>query len=206
MAASDAVPVLIGAAIGAGGAVLAQITAQVFSGRRDTRRLGWEQDRQDREWEIRRAERFLDLKRELYSAYLTQADEFVSFISRADDPPGLPRPELPDPGEIRRLRANIRLIAPRDVYLKVDMAALGLIGAVWTLSSASTDPDREEGRKQGAEARQALTAAERAMRADLRGEEEGYFGGRPGPKVPPDPPPGRLMQRWRRTGPRPLGR
>jgi hypothetical protein len=200
MAASDAAPLLLGAAaIGAGGAVLAQVVTSAFTGRREARRLEWERGRQDREWEIRRAERFLDLKRELYSDYLAHADEWVSFIIWAEDPSELPQPERPDPGKLHRDRANIRLVAPRDVYVEADTAALGLIGAAWELSTVGrpTDPsggidpigDMRRARAQAAEARQALTKARRAMRADLRGEKEGYFGVRLDEKVPPDPPP-----------------
>ena len=181
MAASEVAPVVIGAAIGAGGAVLAQVVTSVFTGRRETQRLEWERGRQDREWEIRRAERFLDLKRELYSDFLAQAGEFVSFITRAEDPPGSPQPELPSPGKLHQLRANIRLIAPQDVYVKADVAALALIGAAWALTPTGASTDLEEARKEAASAQQALTGARRAMRHDLRGEEEGYFGARPGP-------------------------
>jgi hypothetical protein len=202
VATSDVAPVIIGAAIGAGGAVLAQITASVFSGRRDTRRLRWEQETKRRDWEMHSAERFLDLKRELYSDYLAQANEFVSYINRINDPPGLPRPELPDIEKLHRIRANIELIAPREVSIKVDMAGIQLIGAVWALTPASARTDPDEGAKEAVEAKQALTAARRAMRADLGGEEDRYFGpaGHAGlEKVPPDPPPAHVLPWWRRA-------
>lgn len=184
MAASDAVPVIIGAAIGAGGAVLAQITAQVFSGRRDARRLQWEQDRQEREWDDHRGERFLDLKRELYSDYLAHAEEFMSFISPDDNPLGFPEREHPDAGELHRIRVNIGLIAPQDVSKQANAATFLLLSATRYVTPTGAGADEEArahyySRFAGG-ARDALAKTRRAMRADLRGEAEGYFGVRRG--------------------------
>lgn len=68
---SDVAPVLIGAAIGAAGAITAQFTAASYTGRRERARLEWEKKRQERDWKMRQDERFLNLKRELYSEFLT---------------------------------------------------------------------------------------------------------------------------------------
>jgi hypothetical protein len=51
-------PVLVGAAIGAGGAVVAQVTSAVFTARRETARLEWEKGKHERELKLRESERF----------------------------------------------------------------------------------------------------------------------------------------------------
>jgi hypothetical protein len=82
MASSDTVAALIGAAIGASGAVAAQIVSSWFTARREAWRLQWEREQQvrrdparvfdqRRDDERRTSERFLDIKRELYSRFLT---------------------------------------------------------------------------------------------------------------------------------------
>ena len=167
MAISDTVAVLIGAVIGAGGAVLAQITASIFSGRHDTKRLEWEQAKEAREWDRRRAERFLDLKRELYSDFGAQASRWSSFISRAQD---LPRPELPEVEKLHRVMSNIELIAPPAVNVRVRMAGVELIGAVFGTFASDMTP--EQIKEEGSKASSSLARAKSAMRTDLRGDEE----------------------------------
>ena len=51
---------IIGAAIGAGGAITAQITTAIATARRERSRLAWEKERQDREWKLREEERWLE--------------------------------------------------------------------------------------------------------------------------------------------------
>jgi hypothetical protein len=198
VATSDAVPVIIGAAIGASGAVLAQITVSIFNGRRESRRLRWEKDRQEREWELRRAERFLDLKRELYSDFIAHADEAVLFIAWTDELGAPPRPEEPDIGKLERIQANIKLIAPRDVSIRVEKAGARLSREVWALNPDYEPRGPDKDKEQFAAANRALAEAERVMRADLRGEEDRAFGARL-EQVPPDRPPAHLLPWWRRA-------
>jgi hypothetical protein len=64
---------MVGAAIGAGGAVPAQIVASIFTARRETDRLKWDKQRQDTEWELQKDERFLALKQDLYANFAAVA-------------------------------------------------------------------------------------------------------------------------------------
>lgn len=61
---------LMAAAMGAGGAVLAQIIGSAFTARRESKRLEWEKSAKQQEWGHERAQRFLDQKRDLYGQYL----------------------------------------------------------------------------------------------------------------------------------------
>lgn len=200
MAASDAGPLIAAAAIGAGGSVLTQVVGLVFTGRRDTKRLRWERGKQQREWEIGRSERFLDLKRQLYGDYLVQVDQLLSYINWEDEFRSAPRPdEPPDTERLRRIQENIGLVAPRSLFTKVQAASAALTGVVWDVAAGATP---EEVRPQTAEARRALDAMRRDMRSDLRGEEDRYF--EPAnrakvEKVPPDPPPAHALPWWRRA-------
>jgi hypothetical protein len=56
---SEAAPVIFGALIGAGGAIVAQIATTIATARCDRSRLDWEKERQNREWDMREEERFL---------------------------------------------------------------------------------------------------------------------------------------------------
>jgi hypothetical protein len=118
MAASDAVPVIVGAAIGAGGAVIAQITAAVFTARRERRQLDWDKERQAREWKMREDERFLSLKQDLYTSYSVLTDQFWMAADKLvsyDGKDGSEKPKIPDWNELERLERNIQLIGPSEV-------------------------------------------------------------------------------------------
>ena len=51
--------------------MIAQVTWAVFTARREAARLKWEKERQGREWKLREAERFISIKQELYSRYIS---------------------------------------------------------------------------------------------------------------------------------------
>jgi hypothetical protein len=95
MAASDAVPVIIGAGIGAGGAVIAQIISSVFNAKRERRQLDWETKRQERAWKMQQEERFLKLKQELYATVALTANNFLAYIYYPID---YPNSDPPEPG------------------------------------------------------------------------------------------------------------
>jgi len=176
------------------------ITTALSGGRRDRNRLQWEQDRQSREWQIRRDERFLDLKRELYSDYMLQAGQLMSYIDWEDDFPDTPRPdEPPDTEKLRRVQENIGLVAPRSLFTKIQTASAAVTGAMWAVAAGA---EQEDVRKETAYARRALDAIRRDMRADLRGEEDRFF--EPARRarleqIAPDPPPAHALPWWRRA-------
>lgn len=61
---------VMAAAMGAGGAVLAQLIGSAFTARRESKRLEWEKSAKQQEWSQQQAQRFLDQKRDLYGQYL----------------------------------------------------------------------------------------------------------------------------------------
>ena len=107
---------LLGAAIGAGGAVAAQSVASYFSSRHDTKRLNWERHTQETEWANQKAGRFLDQKREAYSNYAAMVDAYLAYIGKnmgETDIEGTP--ELPDITKFGNLLMTIELIAPESL-------------------------------------------------------------------------------------------
>jgi hypothetical protein len=110
MAIGETAAALIGAGIGAGGAVLAQVTASIFSGRRDTKRFLWDQDKDLRAEKERQNVRFLELKHELYSEFSSQTAELAEYL--------LNRKTLSNSAKILASAATlnrITLVAPTEV-------------------------------------------------------------------------------------------
>jgi hypothetical protein len=171
MSGSDAIPVIIGAAIGAGGAVLAQATASFFSSRHDRTRLAWERQRQEREWEIRSEERFLAEKQQLYSEFASLASHLVAYaraIVRDESPFRQPNP---DTAEFRRVVAVIRMLAPGPVSAQVEWAAADIETAAYMADlDAAIDDDKEV----------ALEDAEKAWREAFNVLKADLLGGKPG--------------------------
>jgi len=174
VAASDAVPVIVGAAIGAGGAVLAQITASVFNARREREQLDWEKQRQGREWELHRLERFQDLKQDLYASYSLIACQFSSYngrvmLERKINQSDSPKLKPPDLGELSKLGATIELMASKGVSRPVREYNDRQLDFV--LLAANPSSPLEKLQQESYKASAAWEAAHRAMRADLHLEE-----------------------------------
>jgi len=165
MAASDTAGLVIAGIIGAGGAIITQIVGSVVGGRREKTRLSWEREQEDRAWERRKAERFLDLKRELYSEFGALSGEWAHFLG-----PKLEGrlPEHLNEAPLQRVMANIDLIAPREVSMKVGLAGSQLFGAVHEVFSVHST--RQDVANHSADARLSWVAASKAMRADLQGD------------------------------------
>ena len=181
MAASDAVPVIIGAGIGAGGAVIAQIISSVFNAKRERRQLDWETKRQERAWEMQQEERFLKLKQELYATVALTANNFLAYIYYPidypnSDPPE-PRPSLPDLKEMLRIRSNVEIIAPKEVSEPIRAAFIKFDDA--KEASNSPHPSRERMKREAEEAVSKWMEAYRAIRADLHGVQDGSGGSEP---------------------------
>lgn len=175
MAASDAVPVIIAAAIGAGGAVIAQVTTAVFTARRENARLTWEQERQAQEWGLRKAERFLTLKQELYSNYALLINNCLGYINERVGIPSIPLPsgekrDFPDLTELERIKSNIDLIASDEVSRPVGMCYGAVVGAAYSASISGFSAEKHK--KDADEGIEAWWKAYHAMRADLLGDEE----------------------------------
>ena len=177
--ATDALPVIIGAAIGAGGAVIAQVTSAVFTARRETERLKWERERQARDWKLRKSERFMSLKQELYSRYLSITYKPIMALSlltnrEYNDKPDwqktLPRFKGSFEADLNALRSNIRLLAPPKVADRVEYAHALMLVAM--LKAAINDSSLEWRHKLADDSLRAWQQLSDLMRADLRGDEE----------------------------------
>jgi hypothetical protein len=172
MSVSSAVPVVVGALIGAGGAVAAQIVASIFTAHREDRRLNWEQERQDRDWKIRGAERFLSVKQDIYSRYIHLANQFVLYADRlrkerVEDDSAEAEPLEWD--ELSRLRWNIVLLGSPPVQEYVKKSYDRIFSAV---RAAEQSKSREGRLKTVRAARIAQREVTEAMRADLLDDQE----------------------------------
>ncbi|MHA6628351.1 hypothetical protein ACU61A_23180 [Pseudonocardia sichuanensis] len=172
-------PILIGAAIGAGGAIFAQVIAALFTARREAARLAWDKSKQDRDWKLRDADRLLAAKQTLYSRYISllyrpvmdtvqlTRKEYATTPNWHDLVPAYVGP-LAD--EIDDLRWNIRLVGSPVVAERVEYSNAALLVAV----SEAGRPDRSSLDKRHELAARALTAwrqVSEAMRADIRGDD-----------------------------------
>ena len=68
---------LISASVGAASAIGGQMFANIHTSKRETKRLAWEKDKFSKELELRQSEKFLDLKRELYSKFIGTTYDIV---------------------------------------------------------------------------------------------------------------------------------
>jgi hypothetical protein len=66
--------------IGAGASVVTQVIRSITSGKREKRRFAWGRDTQKREWNRQERDRFLLLKRELYSSYAFEIGSLLGYI------------------------------------------------------------------------------------------------------------------------------
>jgi hypothetical protein len=197
---STAAIAIIAAAIGAGGAVAAQITTAMATARRERSRLEWEKERQDREWRIREEERFLAVKQELYTSYRVAADEFLTYINAVlgyDEVRGRPVPNVPDLEPFKRVKSNIELIAPEEVSRAANFCYIRIVNAIWTIDLSDRTTDMIK--KDLDTAIAAWSEAYHAIRRDLHGEKKRF--NLPAPKTvekPPDIPPAHATRRWQR--------
>ena len=176
MADSSPWPVLIGAALGAGGAVFAQVIAALFTARREAARLAWEQHKQERDWKLHESDRFLSLKQELYSRYISLTYTPIAdtveltrkeYVTSPEWHKRVPDYAGPSYDEINHLRWSIRLLGSPIVSERVEYSAL-------VATAEAGRPDRTTIEKRHEFALIALKAWQQvsdAMRADLRGDE-----------------------------------
>jgi hypothetical protein len=172
--------VVIGAAIGASGAVVAQVIAAMFTARRETSRLRWEQERQAREWKIKESERFLELKQQLYTRLLSMSYNPVmdvlaltrtEYIGKPGWQQSVPEYVGAFQEEIDRLRWNIRLVGSHVVSERVEVFNASLLVAL--SEAAWGNRNSIERRHEFAElALRAWQDLSNVMRSDLAGDEE----------------------------------
>jgi hypothetical protein len=172
-------PILIAAAIGAGGAVIAQVIAAFFTARREAARLVWEESKQEHDWRLRETDRLLAAKQTLYSRYISLLYRPVmdtvqlmrkEYVNEPDWHNLIPAYSGSLAEEIDDLRWNVRLVGSPIVAEHVEFSNATLLVAV----SEAGRPDRSSLEKRREFAGQALDAwrqVSEAMRADLRGDD-----------------------------------
>ena len=78
---------LLAAALGAGGAVAAQVIGGYFTARHETKRLAWEQQRAAEQDQQAQAKRFFDVKREKYATFLLVVRDTLAALNQRDHGP-----------------------------------------------------------------------------------------------------------------------
>ncbi|MET3974050.1 hypothetical protein [Cellulosimicrobium sp. 4261] len=164
------------AALGASGAIAAQVVAATFTARREARRLRWDQERHEEESRRARAQQFAADKRELYGRYLRLSYPQIAAAieyTRSDPPPeGVflrARRFVDIEPELEQLRWDISLLGAPRVIQAVELSHALLVIVMLQIAAQEEWP-RE---KRHATAREALSRwgeARRAMRADLAGD------------------------------------
>lgn len=201
---STAVVAIIAAAIGASGAVTAQITTAIATAKRERSRLEWEKERQDREWKIHEEERWLAEKQQLYATFGASVNEFLSYINARVYKTGhdiIPLPEQPDFEELNRIRSNIDLMAPEEVSRLAGQCAISLMAAVYKLNANEVPSD--EIKDHAVKAISPWWDVYYAMRRDLHGERKRFkLPDSKTTEVEPDIPPAHTTRRWRREAKR----
>jgi len=154
---------IIGAGIGAAGAVAAQVVSQIFTGRRDSRKLTWEQSRQ-----------FIDIRRAIYVRYTAlmmrrhDAHQKLAFYE-ADQPEYLALLEEVTESsasywaEVREIKAEIALLSPVLSATADDLHGV-VVNDEFTLVDAGEDDDPQVLNERFSDALYKLHVA---MRADL---------------------------------------
>jgi hypothetical protein len=174
--------------------VTAQIVASIFTVHREDRRLLWERERQDRDWEIRDAERFLSVKQDIYSQYVHLANRFVLYADwlRKERLKGNTAEVEPlEWDELSRLRWNIMLLAPQPVQDYVNKSYDRIYSAVHAVEQSKSREGRLTTVRAARNAQQEVTEA---MRADLLDAQEAlpsrHTDGAVKQELQPDLPPG----------------
>ena len=187
---SNTVLVLLGAGIGAGGAVAAQVIASIFTARHDTKRFRWERQAKETEWANQKAERFLAQKQQLYSDYAVLVNRFLDYIGR--NLGELPKPVTrPDAEELDRITASVEMIAPARLGMHASLVRSMMLNSADKSDDLSLTEDQADEVWQNAEA--SSRGCIDLMREDLTGEKRRFFFAKGDlDNLPPDKPPGRL--------------
>jgi hypothetical protein len=122
--------------------VVTQVIGSITSGRREKRRFAWERDTQKRERNRQERDRFLDLKRELYSNFAFGISNLMGY-THAFNYPDDPGPARLDLEELRRLQWNIDIIASKAVGKSVADSLEALMAAKNTAESEHVEWPRK---------------------------------------------------------------
>jgi hypothetical protein len=140
---TDTPGLIIAGIIGAGAAIIAQIIASIVTSRRDKQRFDWERDRQNYDWKMHERERFLDLKRDLYSNLSFEISKLMAY-THARNYPDLRENLAPVSLEdIRKLQWNIDLLAPEALAKSVSGSVIGQVHAYETAGLEHVGHDRK---------------------------------------------------------------
>jgi hypothetical protein len=164
---SEATAVIFGALIGAGGAIVAQVTTAIATARRDRSRLDWEKHQKNREWEVREEERFLAIKQEQYARFGAAVSDFLDYM---DPWPRrnyhvAPRREEPDLEPLSLIMASIDLVAPEEVSRPAWRCISHITNFIRPIDAEAVTPD--DLRQDYDKAASAWQDARSAMRQDL---------------------------------------
>jgi hypothetical protein len=166
----------VAAALGAGGAIAAQVVAAAFTARRETRRLRWDQDRHKEESRRARAQQFAADKRELYGRYLRLSYPQIAAAleyTRSDSPrEGLfqrARQFGDIEPELEQLRWDISLLGGPRVTQMVELSHALLVIVMLQIAAHEEWP-REKRHATAKEALSRWQETRAAMRADLAGD------------------------------------
>ncbi|MEU6138572.1 hypothetical protein [Nocardioides sp. NPDC047086] len=173
---------LIGAAIGAGGAIVGQVVTTVATGKTNAKRFAWEQAQTVRRERAEGAARFAETKRELYAAFLARHATFREEVLLPYEPKkqGLPSDLQGSAGDLanawmafskdgRRMQEEITLVAPA---LAGDSHRLMVASAhAFTRSFGGEDKAARLH-----EYDNAIVACRRAMAAELNGQPLSTYG------------------------------
>ncbi|GAA4695647.1 hypothetical protein APR04_002586 [Promicromonospora umidemergens] len=168
---------LTSAALGAGGAILAQAVAEFFSARRDRRRLEWEKTQRAEDVRLTQTARFEQSKLDAYRRYLNLLYPSISTLQHMVEYPDEPVPsrlrryDQPFREEVESLRWEVSLLGDHRVTSAVEAShALLLVALIQFVS-----PDDWPHEKRVRTAKDALRAwqhTSHVMRADLKGDQE----------------------------------
>lgn len=171
---------MLGAGLGATGAILAQGVGAYLGGRRDSRRMNWEGVQNDRAAERDRALMFNEVKRQKYAEYIGTIYPMITATrqdreswSTYDVHTGVKAAEDIDPRRkvLDGLRWDFQLIAHPLVTQQAEVTyALWIILGMQTLMPGEWAP---EARKQtNSDALKAWTRLAQVMRADVAGDTQ----------------------------------
>ena len=186
---SETTAVIFGALIGAGGAIVAQVTTAIATARRDRSRLDWEKQQQDREWDVREDERFLAIKQEQYARFGAAVSDFLDYMDPWVSPESsyCAGREQPDLEPLSLIMASIDLVAPEEVSRPAWLCISHITNFIRSIDAEDVTPD--DLRQDFDEARSAWQDARYAMRQDLHGYRQRRKGSTPDAvNVPPNPP------------------
>jgi hypothetical protein len=184
---SEATAVIFGALIGAGGAIVAQVTTAIATARRDRSRLDWEKQQQNREWDVREEERFLAIKQEQYARFGAAVGGFLEYMDPWVRQHHRIAPTRPDLEPLSLIMTNIDLVAPEEVSRPAWLCINHITNFIQSIDAEDVTPDDLS--QDHDEARSAWQDARYAMRQDLHGYRRRRKGSAPvAVDVPPDPP------------------